>query len=464
MVNLSVYPAQVKKDRYLKAFELLEKEVGAKSPSWISQIRKRAVRDFSNLGFPTLREENWKYTNVNSIAQTSFAFPSDHAAPQLSAGQLEPFGFGGSRGQRFVFVNGFYASELSSEAPSRNGPRAESLESVLTRDPKLAEPYLARLAPYDRHIFTALNTAFMHQGAFIYLPEGKVLNEPIHLLFVSSPQEEAMIFQPRVLIVAGKNSRAAVIENYVSLGSSPYFTNTVTEIVLEEGAFLEHYKLQRESENAFHVGTTHVRQSRASKFRSFSLALGAKLCRNNLNVNLDQEGAGCTLNGLYLVTGEQHVDHTTLIDHSKPNGTSNQIYKGILSGKATGVFSGKVLVHKDAQKTDAHQINKNLLLSDQSTMNTKPQLEILADDVQCTHGAAVGQLDEKAIFYFETRGISREKARKLLSYGFANEVIQAISYEPIRTELNRLVFKRLEDFSCLPEALKHRSLEKDVPR
>ena len=192
--------------------------------------------------------------------------------------------------------------------------------------------------------------------------------------------------------------------------------------------------------------------------------MGAKLCRNNLNVNLDQEGAGCTLKGLYLVTGEQHVDNTTLIDHSKPNGTSNQIYKGILSGKATGVFSGKVLVHKDAQKTDAHQINKNLLLSDQSTMNTKPQLEILADDVQCTHGAAVGQLDEEAIFYFETRGISREKARKLLSYGFANEVIQAISYEPIRTELNRLVFKRLEDFSCLPEALKHRSLEKDVQR
>ncbi|MBI4395192.1 MAG: Fe-S cluster assembly protein SufD, partial [Candidatus Omnitrophica bacterium] len=271
-----------------------------------------------------------------------------------------------------------------------------------------------------------------------------------------------ILSQPRVLIVAGKNSKATVIESYVSLAQTSYLTNAVTEIILEEGASVEHYKLQRESEEAFHIGTTYVRQNRDSQFTSFSIALGAKLSRNNLNVNLDQEGAGCMLNGLYVVSDDQHVDNTTLINHSRPHGTSSQLYKGLLSGKSTGVFSGKVFVHPDAQKTDAHQVNKNLLLSDQANVNTKPQLEILANDVQCTHGAAVGQLDEDAIFYFETRGIDREKARKLLSFGFANEVMQTIPLETIRTEVNHLIFQRLEDFSCVPEALKHRDSEKDV--
>ncbi|MBI4372241.1 MAG: Fe-S cluster assembly protein SufD, partial [Candidatus Omnitrophica bacterium] len=418
------------------------------------------IEQFQHLNFPTVREESWKYTNVNPILETSFS-PFDTAGAELSSKELAPFDFGQTNWPKLVFVNGVYADHLSSVLASRNGLKVESFESTFTQDPKLAEPYLAQLLPPDQDIFTAFNTAFIQGGAFIYLPEGKVLSEPVHLIFMSAGNQ-ATVSHPRVLIVAGKKSRATVIESYISLGKSSYFTNAVTEMVLEDGASVEHYKLQRESEEAFHIAATHVRQNRNSKYTSFSISLGAKLSRNSLSVGLEAEGAECALNGLYLASGDQHVDNTTLIDHSKPHGISRQLYKGLLSGHSTGVFSGKVFVHPDAQKTDAHQINKNLLLSDQANMNTKPQLEIMANDVQCTHGAAVGQLDEEAIFYFETRGIGREKARKLLSFGFANEVIQAISPEPLRAELNHLIFNRLEDFSCVPEALKHAEPERDV--
>ncbi len=443
MIDLSVAQAKSKKEDYLRAFELFEKKGDQKSPSWVRQTRKNAIASFSSLRFPTPREENWRYTNVGPIADTSFQFNFGSAAGDLTLKQIEPFYFGEKNWHRLVFVNGSYAKGLSSVSHSQNGLKLTNLEPILMGGSKLAEPYLARYAQYDQNTFTALNTAFIRDGAFIYLPDGKELDQPVHLLFISVAQDGTTISQPRTLIIAGRGSKATIVESYVSLAQDSYFTNAVTEIVLNEGASLDHYKLERESENAFHIGTTQVHQGRNSKFSSSSIAIGGELTRNNLNIGLNAEGAECILNGLYLVSGEQHVDNTTLIDHPKPNGRSRQLYKGILSGKSTAVFSGKIFVHPDAQRTDAQQINKNLLLSEEATVDTRPQLEILANDVKCTHGAAAGQLDEEAIFYLKTRGIGQEEASKLLSYGFANEVIANIQVEAVRTELRRLLLVKL---------------------
>ena len=431
-----------RKEDYLSAFESFEKR-NAKNPLWMDETRKAAMKRFARFGFPTMREENWRYTNVRPIEETPFQFFSDSPKTLLPSA-LETFDLGQKKGYQLVFINGLYHPKLSRPADSKGGLYVRNLESVLTSNPKFVEPYLARLAHYDQDSFTALNTAFIREGAFIYLPEGEILDQPIHILFVSVSNPNNMISQPRTLIVAGKDSKATVIESYVSSEDICYFTNAVTEISLAEGSSMDHLKIQRESTRAFHVGTAYVREDSGSTFTSFSFAVGSLLGRNNLNVALDGKGAECELNGLYLAAGSQHIDNNTLIDHPKPCGTSHQVYKGILAGRATGIFSGKIFVHQDSQKTDAHQVNKNLLLSKEAQMTTKPHLEILADDVKCTHGAAVGQLDEEAIFYLKTRGISQEAAAKLLSYGFANEVINDIQIEGVRDELNRLVSEWLE--------------------
>jgi len=445
MTEVQTAKSKSKKESYLSAFETFEKNADQKIPAWIHQTRKSAIARFSNLGFPTMREESWKYTNVGPIAET--AFQASFQPIDLSLQKIKPFLFGRENWPRLVFVNGVYSKELSSVAFSKNGLKVGNLEPVL--DSNLVEPYLTHYAPYDQNAFTALNTAFLRDGAFIYLPEGKTVEEPIHLLFISFPQDQNVVTYPRTLIVAGENSKTTIIESYVSLGDGNSFTNAVTEIVLKEGASVDYYKIQKESDRAFHIGATQVHQERDSKFSSFSIAMDAALTRNNLNVALDAEGAECELNGLYLADGKQHVDNTTLIDHSKPKGKSRQIYKGIVSGKATAVFSGKIFVHKNSHHTDAEQTNKNLLLSEEATVDTKPQLEILNDDVKCTHGAAVGQLDEAAVFYLKTRGINEETARKLLSYGFANEVIERIKIEPLHAALNSELLVKIEALSAV---------------
>ena len=434
---------KTQKDNYLSAFT---KGTDRKAPAWINQTRKSAINRFRELGFPTTREENWKYTNVGPIAETPFKFVSEFSPHGISIGQIKPFLFS-ENWPRLVFVNGVYSKELSSNPVSENGLKVVNLEPILNSDSKLIEPYFARYARYEQNGFTALNTAFFQDGAFIYLPEGKTVKKPIHLLFISSDQEDKVASYPRVLIVAGKNSKAAIIESYVSIGNVASFTNAVTELVIGEGASVDHYKIQNENQNAFHIGTTQVHQEQDSKFLSSSISTGARIARNNLSVGLEGEGAECHLRGLYFASGEQHVDNTTLIDHPKPHGTSRQLYKGIVGGKATAVFSGKIFVHKNAVRTDAEQTNKNLLLSEKATADTKPQLEILNDDVKCTHGAAVGQLDEEAVFYLKTRGIGEERARKLLSYGFANEVVEQMGVEGVRSELSRQLVGQLERLS-----------------
>jgi Fe-S cluster assembly protein SufD len=341
-------------------------------------------------------------------------------------------------------VNGFYSQKLSDVSRLPAGVKVGSLREAIAHEGKLLETYLGQSAGLEKNPFALLNTAFVQDGAFIYLGEGKAVPEPIHLVFISVAREGAILAQPRNLIVAGKGSRATVIETYAGLRAETYFTNVVTEMVLEEGASLDHNKFLRESTTAFHVGTTHVSQKSKSFLSSASVSWSGRIVRNNLQVILGAEETECLLNGLYVVSTDQHVDNSILIDHAKPRGTSNELYKGILNGKGTAVFNGKIIVREDAQKTDAHQVNKNLLLSEEATVDTKPHLEIFADDVKCTHGAAVGELDEEAIFYLKTRGITDTLARNILTYGFASDVIGRIKVSSIREELNRLLAERLQ--------------------
>ncbi len=428
---------------YLKAFEHFEQNGFRSNPSWLKVVRKQAIETFERLGFPTAKDEAWKYTNLASVARTQFQFVTDTAA--LTADQIAPFLFGKSNWPRLVFINGNFSKNLSL-IKNISGLTLTNLSETLAKHPEHLKPYLFQYADMKRDAFAALNAAFFHDGAFIHVSSKTALEEPIHLLFISTSSEtKPALNQVRNLIVLEEQSKASVIEKYVCLnGGEHYFNNSVTEIILNSASHLDYHKLEHESEHGIHIGTTQVNQNAGSRFVSSSIVVDGGLVRNDLNVVLNGEHAECVLNGFYMADGEEQVDNHTLIDHPKPNGKSYQVYKGILTGKSNGVFSGRILVHQDAQKTDASQTNKNLLLSKEATMNTKPQLEILADDVKCTHGAAVGQLEDEAIFYLKTRGIDEPSASKLLSYGFANEVINSIRLEPVKEELSRIVRQKLE--------------------
>lgn len=427
------------KDHYLSDFEAFKTN---KEPAWAGQIRKAAMDCFAELGFPTTRDEAWRFTNVAPILKIPFRLVFGQAP--LAENHVERFAFQNLRGTRLVFVDGLYRADLSSASKRDDGVKVESLAQALTTDSDVVRQHLAQHAEYKTDAFTALNTAFVRDGAFVYVPSGKVVEEPIHLLFVTTGREVPTVSYPRNLIVLGRGGMAGVIESYVASANGPCFTNAVTEVVVGTGAVLEHYRDQREGENAFQVATTQVYQDRDSVYSSLALAIGAELSRHNLNVLLAAEGAECALNGLYFVTGRQHVDTHTFIDHAKPHGTSNEFYKGILDGNSKGVFNGKILVRKDAQQTDAHQTNRNLVLSDDARVNTNPQLEILADDVKCTHGATIGQADEESIFYLKSRGISQQTALGLLTHGFASDVINRIKVEPVRDQFDALVWRKLQ--------------------
>lgn len=421
------------KDRYLAAFESLQKKV-SKEPSWVRPVKKSALSRFLDLGFPTQRDEEWKYTNVEPIAKELFHFANETAANGVSSEKIKPFLLA-EKGTKLVFLNSQFRKDWSSEAGS--------LQEALASRAKEIEPYLGKLADYQANSFTALNTAFFSDGAFLSIGKNQIIQDPIQLLFVSSSHGEKISSQPRNLILVGENAEVTLVESYFSLNEEPYFTNAVTEIFLAPGAKLTRYQLQMESQKAYHVETTHVHAAKDSQFSSFVFSLGAKLSRNNLNVALDSEGAGCKLDGLYMAGDHQHVDHHTLIDHLKPHGTSRQVYKGVLKDQAKAVFNGKVMVRKDAQKTDAQQLNKNLLLSENATVDTKPQLEIFADDVKCTHGAAIGQLAEEEIFYVKSRGIDEANARRLLTFGFVSEILEQIKIKSLRSRVENWVTSNL---------------------
>jgi Fe-S cluster assembly protein SufD len=438
------------RDHYIGEFSKLERESHPRQPTWLGLVRKAALDRFVALGFPTLDDEEWKYTNVAPIAKTSYRLGTESKVPGLKVEQLQRITFGEMECSYLVFLNGRFAPQLSRIRPLPEGVRIGSLAAALEEEPGRVEPHLARHAGFEKQAFVALNTAFLQDGAFVHLPRRKVMEEPIHLIFVTSPNGAPLISHPRNLIVAEEGSQVSVVESYVSLGDAAYLTNAVTEVVASDGAVVDLCKLQRESEQATHVATLQSHLSRSTRFASHSISLGGALVRNDVNMVLDAEGIECVLNGLYLAQETQHVDNHTFIDHAKPHCASREFYKGVLSGRSHGVFNGKILVRKDAQKTDAKQTNKNLLLSEEALVDTKPQLEIYADDVRCTHGATIGQLDEDALFYLRSRGVGREDARSLLIHAFATDLISRIPVKPVRTGLECLLMTRL------PVGIEHR--------
>ena len=428
-------------DAYVEKHKAFVGRIGSGTGAWVGKIRQDAIARFTELGFPTTRNEDWHFTSVAPIAESDFHV-TEAPGGEVKMGDLEPFQFGGKAWPTLVFVNGRFSADLSTFSTLPDGVRVMELGRAWVEAPELLQKYLTKIVDYTDASFTALNTAFMHDGAVVHIAANARLEAPLHLLFISDAYAAKTISHPRNLIVAEHHAEATIVESYVSLGDARYFTNAVCEVAVGEGARIRHYRVQRESERAFHVGTTQVRQARGSLYKSFSFATGGRLSRINVYTKLEGEGSEVWLDGLYMLDGEQHVDHQTRIEHLQPNCASHEVYKGVLDGVSHGVFNGQVFVDPIAQKTDGKQTNNNLLLSDRARVDTKPQLEIFADDVKCTHGATVGRIDQMALFYMKSRGIGEELARELLTYAFAADVIERIELDPVRTGLESLTLRR----------------------
>lgn len=427
---------------YADMFAHASKNLPGSGEAWIQQLRENALTRFAEQGFPTRRDEDWKYTNVAPIQKSVFKLP-DKGLNGVGHEQLDQFLFRDLLCHKLVFVNGHYSQALSSLGTLPDGVNVGSLAQTLADRPDVLRPFVGQYASTDKYGFAALNTAFLSDGAYVRVPADTTVPAPIHILFVSTGNGEEILAQPRNLIVAEKNSQATIIESYVSLTETRYLTNAVTEVVAAENCAIEHCKLGQESLKAFHIGGLYVQQQANSRFTSHNVTLGGALVRNDIQVSFAAEGAECVLNGLYLVTGRQHVDNHTDIDHAQPHCTSREFYRGVLDGRARAVFNGRIIVRQDAQHTDAQQENKNLLLSPDAEIDTKPQLEIYADDVKCAHGATVGQLDENAVYYLRSRGIDEQDARSVLTYAFADDVLRRIGINPIRTYVEEKLAVRL---------------------
>ncbi len=424
--------------------ETFRQAASGAQPAWLSPLRSAAIATFSELGFPTLRDEARRMTNVAPRAGLPFQPARAIAANGAESKMLSEAVFSTLPGCRLVFVNGFFTPKLSRMEKIPNGARVESLAAALAKDSAVIEKHLGKYAVTKDNAFAALNQAFFADGAFISIPAGVEITDPIQLVYISSAKQNGETSQPRNLIIAGANSKATITESYLSAGDAASFTNAVTEMVAAEHAAIEHIKLQDETANAFHMATIAGEFGRASNVNVHSFALGAKLSRNNIRTKLAGEGLECILNGLYLTRHEQLADHHMIVEHAQPHCASHEYFNGILDDKSRGVFHGRIYVHPIAQKTDAKQTNKNLLLSDDATADTKPQLEIYADDVKCTHGATIGQLNSESIFYLRARGIPENVARRMLIHAFAGEIVERVKCAPAREELDKLVWDRLE--------------------
>ncbi len=410
-------------------------------PMWLGAQRRAAIESFATLGFPTTRNEDWHFTSVAPVLERSYA-PIINPEPALSARDIAAFQFEGDW-QTLVFLNGNFVARLSTVAAEGNlyvGPLSDALANDARA--RIVERHFGGLADTKEHAFTALNTAFAGDGAFVCLAANVAAPRNIHLIFVSDSAAEGVLVSPHNVIALEHHAEATVVESYVSLGSANYFTNAVTEVYLADGAHLRHYKIQRESMRAYHVASWYANQARGCTYEAFSFAIGADLSRTNIATLLDGEGSHVSLDGLYLVNGDQTVDHQTSVVHAKESCTSHELYKGVLDGESHAVFNGKVYVRPEAQKTDGKQSNNNLLLSERAHVDTKPQLEIYADDVKCTHGATVGPVDSTALFYLNSRGIGPEIAVRLMTYAFAAEVLEELTVPAVRDELEKLAFER----------------------
>jgi Fe-S cluster assembly protein SufD len=412
---------------------------------WVERLRKSGMEGFLSLGFPTTKLENWKYTNVAPIRRITFEAAVDRpiaSIPESLRLQVESYA-----SPRLVFVNGMFDRKLSIPESWRSGVHLFSLSEVLA-DPQQAaavDRHLGRYVPISEHAFAAWNTALFTDGAYIEIPRGTAVEQPINLVFISVGTGEPWACYPRNLIVLGEGSQVTFVEAFLSLNGLVYLTNAVTEIVAGPGSVIDYYKLERESSQGFHVAAIEAHLDRDASLNSHSISFGGALVRNDLNVALEGEGSHCTLNGLFAVDGQRFVDNHTHIDHRKPHASSRELYKGVLAGKAEGVFNGTITVREDAQKTDAVQYSKNLLLSEHAQINTKPQLEIRNNDVRCFHGATIGQIDPEAIFYLKSRGIDEGEARRIVVRGFADEITHGIRVPALRDQVERLLTEWFQD-------------------
>ncbi|MCX6895671.1 MAG: Fe-S cluster assembly protein SufD [Verrucomicrobia bacterium] len=441
MISTSKKPDTSLDEACLAAFQ---QPAAPGQPAWLASRREAALASFTKLGFPTLQHEDWRFTNVSAIAQLPFKPVTKLTTAGLTKESVRQFTFAKLDANRLVFVNGLFAPELSVIGKLPAGVKVSSLAAALKSDAALLEKHLARYANTEANTFTALNTAFFQDGAFIFVPAGTVVAQPIHLLNIFTAPEAGATAQPRNLIIAEANSQLTVLESYVATTATAYFTNAVTELIAGDNAVVEHLKFQDEAASAFHIAAFHAHLGKTSNVIHHSIAAGAKISRNNIRTNLAGEGLECILNGLYLTKGEQLADHHMVVEHAQPHCASHEYFNGILDDKSKGVFHGRIYVHPIAQKTDAKQTNKNLLLSDDATADTKPQLEIYADDVKCTHGATIGQLNAESIYYLRSRGIGKDTARQMLIHAFAGEIIERVRHEAAREELDRIIWDRLE--------------------
>jgi Fe-S cluster assembly protein SufD len=416
---------------------------GRRTPDWVAELRAGALARFAERGFPTTREEAWRFTSVQAIAEVAFTRPERPAAVPFARG-VESFEVCECRRHLAVFVNGHFAPSLSSVAGLPAGVKVGSLAEALRTAPELVRPHLGRVAAPDAlGPFAALNTAFLADGALVYVPRGVELEEPVQLLFVSAPGAEPVLAHPRALVVVEPLAKVAVVETYATLGTGACWSNALTEVVVGDGARADCYRVQRESEQAFHTATTHLVQGKGARVSVHPVVLGGRLTRHDVLAVLAGEGGLCTLNGLYLLRGEQHADHHTTLDHARPHCESHEYFNGVLDGRSRGVFNGRIIVRPGAQRTDSKQTNNNLVLSEEARADSQPQLEIYADDVKCTHGATLGPIDEKALFYLKSRGLSAAEARSLLTYGFGAEILGRMEIAPLRAQLDRLIRARL---------------------
>jgi Fe-S cluster assembly protein SufD len=428
-------------EKYLEIFDQLNNRAAAVQPRWLQSLREDAFARFSETGFPTTHDEDWRFTNVSAVANTPFEL----AGPDtVSREQLAPFG-SSEFACYLVFVNGLFSQELSNTAMLPKGVTVASLAAQLKNDPASLELHLGRYLNTQRDAFAALNTALIEDGVYVHVPRGFAVETPIYVLYVTVPGSAPTMNHPRNLIVAEENSQVTVVEDYVSLGEGTTFSNAATELIAGDNANVSHYMIVREGDQAYNFSTLRIQQGRHANVATHSLLLSGALVRNNVHPVLAGEGSECLINGLFMANGRQHMDNYMLVEHASPHCDSRQFYNGILNGQSHGVFHGRIIVHKDAQKTDAKQTNRNLLLSDDAQIDTKPQLEIYADDVKCTHGATIGQFDDNALFYLRSRGLAEAAARRVLLLAFANECLDRMGSPQVREHLEKLVVAGLAE-------------------
>ncbi|MCL5267038.1 MAG: Fe-S cluster assembly protein SufD [Bacteroidetes bacterium] len=426
---------------YLSLFKDFENHLDGEKSSSFHKVRKEAIGRFAEIDFPNTHQEDWRFTDISPILRHTFSRADKKAATIPTKDQISGFQFNGMKSRLLVFVNGSYSPELSLQPPLPKGAVIGSLTDALKNPHDIVSGHISNNASAGENAFTALNLAFAADGAFVHIPDGVEIEEPLHLLFISTGPGE-FISQPRNIIIAGKNSRVRIVEHYVSLDGGTYFTNAVTEIHAGENSSVNAVKIQSESLNSYHIAMTEVSLDSNANYTSHGLSFGASIYRHDLNVALNGEGSDATLEGLYLLSGNQLSDTHSMIDHASPHCSSQEHYKGILDGKSHGVFNGKIMVRKGAQQTNSYQENRNIILSNEAKVDTKPQLEIFADDVKCSHGATVGQLNRESLFYLRSRGISEDQAKLILIYAFASDVLKDIKEEEIRTQLEKMLSER----------------------